>query len=128
MKLLNETLLAKNVKETVTKERYLEVVASFKKYGKKPNAHEAGSCFEMYVLYALVRGKSPQSTTHNTKSDTYEKAVFTVLKYLNGKANRNKWCDEGRKSIMLDKAFGLTEDEAMNLYFSVVKSKEIIAY
>lgn len=125
MKLLNETLLAKNVKETVTKERYQEVVARFKKYGKKPNAYSLGSCFEMYVLYALIRGKSPASTSHNTESETYIDAIALVLNYLNGKSSRSTWSEEGRKSAMLDEVFALTEEECKNLYFAIVKSKEI---
>ncbi len=124
MRNINLNVFKAELKTKFTKERYLEIVDSFKTIAKKAKSHKCESSMELYVLNALIRGRSVTKTTHNVSSLKYKTAEKHIYDYLNGKEYRSQYSLEGRIPYVLDEAFGLTKEEKELIYITAIKSKE----
>ncbi len=125
MKNINLDKFKATLKSEITKERYLEIVASYKLLAKKAKKRQSESSMELYLLNALIRGRSVECITHNVNTHKFKKAVTNVYDYLNGKEYRFKYSFEGRIPSVLDEAFGLSESERELIYMTAIKSKEL---
>ncbi|MDK9790151.1 hypothetical protein [Vibrio sp. D431a] len=78
-----------NVKTVMTKEEYLNLITSFRGFVKAPEnkpykcktygtKYEGNVQLIHYVMYAVLRGKSPESTTHDVNSEKFIDAMMDV--------------------------------------------------
>lgn len=105
---------------TMTKERYIQITNSFKAFVKDkanhPNVDKkygtkyGGKISHVhFVVYAMLRGRAPELTTHSIEAKSFISAIKTLdeMAYCKAPATlqRLKLWDSIRKP------FGLTEDE-----------------
>ncbi|ENH6782400.1 hypothetical protein ABWE86_005129 [Vibrio parahaemolyticus] len=106
----------KNTMKTQEKNRFFEIVSKFKAFvNAKESERESSHIFEMYILYAVIRGKDPKKTSHDPSTDSYEEALGNVKGFLEQRYKPSKWLPKGNFANTLIDAFGLTEEE-MKMY------------
>lgn len=98
------------VKELFTKEEYLNLISTFREFVKDPQnkpykcesygtKYSGNVTLLHFVLYAVLRGKSPTKTTHDVESEKYCQALRDLETLKEG---RSVYGVNG-----LEKAFGL---------------------
>jgi hypothetical protein len=105
---------------TMTKERYLQIIATFKSFVKNKKNHptidqdygtkyEGNVRFEHFVLYAMLRNREPAKTTHDVNCETYISVMEQLKRMANSSVELSKHWSWGWSH--LNKGFGLTEEE-----------------
>ncbi|MGZ7507823.1 hypothetical protein [Vibrio parahaemolyticus] len=111
-----KTIAENNTMKTLEKNRFFEIVSQFKGFvNAKENERESTHMFEMYILYAVIRGKDPKKTSHDPSAESYEEALGNVKGFLEQRYKPSKWLPKGNFANTLIDAFGLTEEE-MKMY------------
>lgn len=111
-----------NVNNTfsLTRDRYLEIVSTFKLFVKNKNNHPKkderyGTKYNFniklvhFVLYAIIRNQDPKKTSHDPeKSEKYEEAIKSLNSLMKG-------YDESKVNLFykakFKDSFGITEEE-----------------
>lgn len=107
-----------NIKEIMTKEEYNQLIMSFRKFIKSPENQpfkcktygtkcDGNVAHIHYALYAILRGKSPESTTHDSGSDTFKDVMKNIERLALGGGVY--------QSDSLESAFGLSEDRIVEI-------------
>ncbi|MCY9861433.1 hypothetical protein OTK49_02730 [Vibrio coralliirubri] len=114
-------------KYTMSKERFAEVVSTFKAFVKDKNNHPtydkqygtkyAGKLnIKHYIVYAILRQKDTAKTSHDPiKSGAYLDSIAMFRKWAKEENAINAWYLSG-----ITAPFGITEDElkdALSAYF-----------